>query len=322
MTSLTDFASNLKRYQSILITAHENPDPDSIGSMLALYFGLGQLGKTCYLISSDAVPDNLSWPGIESIKCHDQLKSIPHFEAAVVLDCDPERTGEVAGVIEQASVVFNIDHHQGNPGKGDFNYIDPEEPATATMVYKVLQAMAVKIDPAIAQAVYGGVVGDTGGFRYANTSAEVLEICAELVRNGANPAVTAREIFETKSWEFMQILGFALTKLQRSAEGRVVWLALSCEDFKRYRVDPTQFDGLVQYARMVEGCEIAILFREVAPNEIRIGFRSQQTDVGSLARSLGGGGHRLASGCKLTGSLSDVCQTVVDEAIATLRQEV
>src|SRR5690554_6857940 len=241
--------------------------------MLGLYHGLKQLGKKCQMISGDPIPDSLSWAGISEILVEvDDVE----FDTIVVLDCEPDRTGTVAPMLARAKVLMNIDHHQKNPGHGQYSYIDTDEAATAVMVYNVLEELGCTITPEIAQALYGGIVGDTGGFRHANTTQKVLSIAAKLVGLGANPNKTAREIFDTKPWQFVKLLGHTLTNMQRSEDGKILWMALDSKDFAAFDADPTESDQLIQYGRMVEGTEVVVLFREVEPGEVRIGFRSHR----------------------------------------------
>lgn len=298
-------------HDDYLIIAHEHPDPDSVGSMLGLYHGLRLLGKQCKMMASDPIPSNISWPGVEDVLPFDPEVS---FNAVVILDCDPHRTGSLVELGLNAALSFNVDHHQGNPGICTYNYLDPSEPAASTMVYNILVDLGVEFTPEIGQAIYGGIIGDTGGFRHANTDTRVLRIAADMVEAGADPAKTSREIFETKPWGFAQLLGHALSTMQRSSDGKIVWMSIRYQDFLKYDFDPTQSDQLVQYARMIAGVEIAILFREIAPNEVRLGFRSHQVDVGSLAREFGGGGHILASGAKMEGKIEDIEAKVLERA--------
>ena len=303
----------LKEHDNYIIVGHEHPDPDSLGSMLGLYFGLKQIGKKCRMVSGDPVPRNLTWPGLEYIE-HIPNGFEPAQECIIVVDCEPARTGSIAPGVQKAKCLFNIDHHRGSRGSGHVVYVDPAEAATSVIIYRILKELDIHFDKEIATALYGGIVGDTGGFRYANTTSEVLRIASELVTYGVEPDTIAREIFASQTWSFMKLLGFALNNLQRDVEGKLVWMTVSYEDFKRFNADPVQTDHLVQYARMVDTTEIAIVFREVEPGEIRIGFRANSVDVERLARHFGGGGHKLASGAKIMGELDTVAKEVITTA--------
>lgn len=304
----------LQEQQEFIITSHEHPDPDSLGSMLGLYFGLQQLGKSCRMVSADPPPTNLDWPGLDQIEVLSHALTAEENHWIVVLDCEPARTGLLSNEIAASGKIINIDHHQGNKFLGQFSYINPDEPATSIMVYRILKELGVTLDKTIATALYGGIVGDTGGFRYTNTTAETFTIAAELVALGIDHARIARQIFACKPIEFIRLLGHALSNLQSDLDGRLVWLVVSYADFERWGADPAETDQLIQYARMVDTAQIALLFREVKPGEIRVGFRSEAVDVGKLAGQFGGGGHKLAAGAKMSGSLERAVETVLEAA--------
>lgn len=308
----------LHQLDNFCIAAHENPDPDSLGSMVALYLGLISLGKKAMMVCGDPIPYDFPWAALAAVQAPTEVGPCQNM---VVLDCHPNRTGTAKPLVEQAQTVFNIDHHVGNRGETTYHYIDTAEPATASMVHRVLRQLDVTITKPMADALYAGIVGDTGGFRYGNTTSSVLALGAELVALGAEPDTTSRLIFETKSWGFMSLLGRTLETMERSADGAVVWMTVDHDAFKESDVDPQEGDQFIQYSRMVSGVKVAILFRETSPGTIRLGFRSHSLDVGSLARTLGGGGHRLASGAKVEGTMDQWVPRVVAAAQALVDSE-
>lgn len=310
MNSLQDIVLFFKEQDDFIFVGHKNPDPDSLGSILSLYHGLTKLGKKCRMVSGDPVPQDLSWPGLKLIE-HIPQGFDPGESNIVVLDCEPHRTGSIAAGVQNAKYLVNIDHHQRGRGVGDLVYVNSAEAANSVIVYRILRELAIPFDLEIAIPLYGGIVGDTGGFRHANTTSEVLNIAAELVDYGVKPAPIAREIFASKSFGFLKLLGYALNKLETAAEGQIVWLTVSSEEFALFPVDPESTDPLISYARMLDTAEIAMVFREIKPGEIKLGLRANQVDVGSLARHLGGGGHMLASGATLSGDLNQVSTAVV-----------
>lgn len=313
MNSLQEIVRHLQEHDGFIVVGHEGPDPDSLGSMLGLYFGLTKLGKECRVVSADPIPAYLSWPGLDKIE---QLPEgfHPGESCVIVVDCEPQRTGAISPGVQEAKFLINIDHHERGRGIGDLVYVDSTEAATSVIIYRLLLELGVPLDRDIATVLYGGIVGDTGGFRHANTNSEVLTIAAQLLTYGVQPDQVAREIFSTQPLDFMRLLGFALSNLQTSVEGRLVWCALSSEDFQRFDVDPNNTDHLVSYVRMLDTAEIAMVLREVSPGVIRLGLRANKVDVGSLARHFGGGGHKLASGATLRGDFQEVVAEVIKTA--------
>lgn len=310
MNSFLEVVQFFGNSDDFIFVGHENPDPDSLGSMLSLYHGLTKFGKKCRMVSGDPVPTDLSWPGMEKIE-YIPADFDPGPSNVVVLDCEPHRTGAIAEGVQRAKFLVNIDHHQRGRGEGDLVYVNSNEAANSVITYRILKELAIPFDLNIAIALYGGILGDTGGFRHANTNSEVLTIAAELLTYGVEPAPIAREIFSSQPWGFLKLLGYALNKLETSVEGQLVWLALSHEEFKQFPVEPENTDHLVSYARMLDTAEVAMVFREIKPGEIRLGLRANHVDVGSLARHLGGGGHKLASGATLKGNITEITAEVV-----------
>lgn len=313
MNSFQDVVRHLEKFDDFIVVGHEGPDPDSLGSMLGLYFGLTKLGKRCRMVSADPLPPYLNWPGL------DQVEYIPQgFDAGdscvIVLDCEPARTGSIKDGVLNAKCLVNIDHHQRGRGIGDVVYVEPTEAATSVIIYRILLALEVPFDKELATVLYGGIVGDTGGFRHANTTSEVLNIAGDLLRYGVKPDIVAREIFSMQPLSFLKLLGYALSKLETAQDGKLAWIGISHEEFSRFGVDPSNTDSLISFARMLDTCEIAMVFREISPGEIKLGLRANQMDVGALARHFGGGGHKLASGATLSGDLKQIAQEVVATA--------
>lgn len=313
MNSLHEIVHYLKEQDDFILVGHEQPDPDSLGSMLGLYFGLTQLGKRCRVVSADPIPSRLTWPGLEHIEVIPSGFD-PGESCLIVVDCEPNRTGGIQEGVLKAKRLVNFDHHQRDRGIGDLVYVDPEEAATAIIIYRLLRLLDVTFDKNMATALYGGILGDTGSFRHANTSSEVLRISAELMEYGLEPALMAREIFSSQPYGFMQLLGFALQSLEMAQAGRLVWISVAYDDFQQFDVRPEETDNLVNYARMVETAEIAFVVREIKPGECKLGFRSNGPDVSILAKHFGGGGHKLASGATMHGDVREITKLVTTTA--------
>lgn len=313
MNTLAEVAQFLREHDDYIIVGHENPDPDSIGSMLGLYYGLVQMNKRCRMVSADPIPKTLTWTGLELIE-HIPEGIDAQDRCVIVLDCEPGRTGTIAPEVQKAKFLVNLDHHRRDRGIGHIVYVNPDEAATSTIVYHLLGELGVELNLQIATPLYGGIVGDTGGFRHANTSAEILAIAGKLLEYKVNPATVAREIFSSYSLNYLRMLGYALSKLETALNGRLVWLALTYEDFLKFDVSPEEADQFISYVRMLKTAEISMIFRETAPNQIRLGLRAYQIDIQKLASSFGGGGHKLASGARFEGELQTIIDKVVEAA--------
>ncbi|HBG02657.1 MAG TPA: hypothetical protein DDW87_14005 [Firmicutes bacterium] len=313
MNSLPEVVQYLREQDDFILVGHENPDPDSLGSILGLYFGLKQLGKKCRAVSADPPPSDLTWPGLDRVE-HIPTGFDPGESCVVVLDCEPGRTGSISDGVRKARRLVNIDHHERGRGLGDVVYVEPKEAATSVIVYRILLELGVVFDLEIATVLYGGIVGDTGGFRHANTTSEVLSIAGELLEFGVEPAPIAREIFSSQPLGFLKLLGLMLSNLQTSMDGQLVWMVTSYDQFLDFGVDPRNTDHLINFARMLNTAEIAMVLREINPGDIRLGLRARSVDVGRLARHFGGGGHRLAAGASLKGDLQELSTKVAKTA--------
>ncbi len=313
----------LRQRERFLILLHVRPDGDSVGSSLALALGLRKLGKAAVVVRSDDLPLNLLFlPGVDQVVSYEELLPLPdRYDGAVLIDCgDRERVGPAAPLLERAEKVINIDHHVSNGRFGDLNCIDVEAAAAGEIVRAILRDLGVELDPAIATALYTAVVTDTGSFRYENTSAATHELAAELLRHGVEPAEVARRIWEDKPLSSLRLLERALGSLRLDEGGRVAWMSLTREDFARAGARRDESEGIVNYGRSLAGVEVAILFLEEGPDEVKVSLRShRRVDVSRVAAAFGGGGHARAAGCTLRVPLAEAEARVlalVREALA------
>lgn len=293
-----------------LIACHENPEGDAIGSELALALALRKTGKTATVLNSDPVPSNLRFlPGADTVVFDGDGSG---YEVAVVLDCgSPERTGRVGAELRKCAVTVNIDHHVTNGRHGELCLVDPAAAATGVLIYRVLDAMGVAIDPEIAVNLYVSILTDTGSFRYSNANPEAFEIAAEMVRRGVDPWSVSERVYETRSRESVGLLGRVLSSLETAASGKVAAITTMRRDLEDFRARKDSLEGFVNYPRSIAGVEVAVAFREEGDGEFRVSFRAKgRVDVATIAADFGGGGHRNASGCTVTGTLPEVKRRV------------
>jgi phosphoesterase RecJ-like protein len=314
MNSMAQIARQLQNSDDYLIVGHSIPDGDCVGSLLGLYLGLTDCGKKVAMALQDAVPERYHYlSGWEEIKRPSELKVIP--ANIIFLDCaDRDRVGDelLALINNPKTVVFNIDHHIQSAPYGEYNYIDPGAAATGEIIFSLLQTMQVQIRPAIADCLYAAIVMDTGGFLNSNTTPTTMHIAASLLEMGANVDQARVRLFESKSRLEVALLGLALKYIEFSDDGRIAWMSLPYEKVKA--IDALDFhpEGIINYTRMIDGVEVGILFREIEPGIVKIGFRSKgNTDVASIAALYNGGGHRQAAGARQEGKLEEVRDKVI-----------
>jgi len=298
--------------ERFLIACHENPEGDAIGSELALALALRKIGKTATVLNSDPVPASLRFlPGADTVR---YAEDGSRYDVAVVVDCgSPQRTGRVETELRKCPVTVNIDHHVTNGRHGDYCLIDPDAAATGILIYRVLSAMEIPVDPSIAVNLYVAVLTDTGSFRYSNANPEAFEIAGEMVRRGVDPWSVSEQVYETQSRERIGLLGRVLSTLEFAGNGRVAAITTLRKDLEAFRLNKDSLEGFINYPRSIAGVEVAVAFREEDDGEIRVSLRSKgRVDVSRVASGFDGGGHRNASGCTLRGSIDDAKRRVFE----------
>jgi len=308
------FREFIDRRDGFLILSHQDPDGDALGSSLALEAALRNRGKRAVTANESPVPESLRFlPGWDSVRLAADLTEA--YGAVFVLDCSSlDRVGPSAErLVRPDAAVACIDHHAGgNKGFGDPRLVDVEASATAELVHDLLQGVGLPITPEIAACLYAGIASDTGAFRYLNTTPKILRLAARLVEEGADPALTAEALYARKSAGSLRILGLALASLESRAEGQVAALTISRDMFDRARATPEDADGIVQYAKALQGSRVGVLIQEPLPGEVRISFRSDgSVDVNQVAGRFGGGGHRNAAGARVKGELLPVREAIL-----------
>lgn len=316
MNSLEQLAAEIAKRDHFILISHTMPDGDSIGSLLGLYQGLRSMGKEVSMFLQDSVPaiyhylqgsDLVLSPG----KVHGAIENV------IFLDCaDEERAGQDAlNVLADRQFTINIDHHQSNTLFGDINYIQPKAAATAELVYELVKNLGITINPPLANALYAAIIQDTGSFHHSNTTPTTFRTAADLLECGVQLEATRIQLFESKSRVDICLLGRALNSIEFSPDGKVAWMTITYQDAESLGALNIHPEGIINHTLMVEGVEVGLLFRETAPDKIKIGFRSKgAVDVSKLAIGFGGGGHRQASGAQMDSSMEE-CQRKIIQAV-------
>ena len=304
-----------------LLTSHLSPDGDAIGSELGLARILRKLGKGAVVWNRDATPPiYLPLPGAARIHSGEEPPAgFPEaFSALVVLECPSlDRTGleaHLAGL-----PIVNVDHHLGNQHYGQVNWVDTAAPAVGVMVHRLAQALKVGMDEETATCLFLTLVTDTGGFRFANATADAFESAAMLVREGAKPETVSQWLHESRPEASLRLLGAMLHTLELHEDGRIATAALTEEMFARCGAAPGDTEGLVDYPRSISGVQAVALFRQVGGDRYKVSLRSRgDVDVEQLARRHGGGGHKNAAGFTTDGELGALRQQVTGELAGAL----
>ena len=313
MNKITDIAREIRNRDNYLLLSHAIPDGDSIGSLLGMHQALKILGKKSRMLLQDPVPRIYNYlPGSSEVMSPARFDG--EVENVIFLDCaDEERAGqELLTLLSSRTFTINIDHHQSNTMFGDMNYIQPNMAATAEILYHLAKILPVEINPPLANALYAGIVQDTGSFHHSNTSAETFRIAADLLECGVDLAETRINLFESKSRAEMSLLICALKSMQFSADGKLAWMTVTYKEAENLGVLDLHPEGIINHTLMIEGVEVGMLFRETKPGTIKVGYRSKgKVDVAHLASAFGGGGHRQAAGVTMEGTMDQIKDQVI-----------
>lgn len=282
--SIKDVASFLKDQKEVAITTHTGVDGDAVGSSVALLYLMQSLGAQAVFCHSEVIPPYLSW-----LLPEPPLKACPPDWPLLVVDSSrDDRVG-----VPHGDVALNLDHHEDNPLYGELNLVDPGAAASAQVVAALFRQLGLPYNLLAAEAIYTGMLTDTGGFRFRNISPEVHELTADLLRSGVVPADIYNRIYRSETVEQLNIIGVALARAARY--GKVLISVVSAEDYRRCNATEQDSKGAIDYLRMVGGVEIIAHLRETSEGT-KVSMRSETFDVGGVARRFGGGGHRLAAG--------------------------
>ncbi|MDF2668063.1 MAG: bifunctional oligoribonuclease/PAP phosphatase NrnA [Paenibacillus sp.] len=304
----------IKRNDHFLVVAHVNPDGDAASSTFAVGWLLKRLGKHFTMVNEDVMPRKFSYLwGYNQLMEVADLSDDLIIEAVISVDCaDESRIGKVRERFPVDVPLLNIDHHPTNDYFGHVQLIREDAAATVELLFDLTAKLGVQMTRELAECIYTGLLTDTGGFRYSNTSPEVMRIASDLLQHGVQGHQLAETLLETITRSHIAVLQRALGTLSFAFEHKICWISVSAEDIELTKASPEDLEGLIQYPRNIEGVEVGLLFKQVDGNRVKISFRSSgNVDVAKVAKSFGGGGHVRASGCTLDGPLPNVIQQVV-----------
>jgi phosphoesterase RecJ-like protein len=312
VSDFDDIIAEVKRCRSFLISVHINPDGDALGSQLALMLALKKMQRNVVMQNLDPVPEIYGFlPHTKEIKIGKPVTG--RYDACIVLDADPPRTG-LFDVSCPAETLINIDHHVTNGSPWQHTWLNPSASATGEMIYELIRGLDVPIDRDIAVCLYTAIFTDTGSFRYTNTTPESMRISALLLEAGADPWLVTENVYESFAYRRLKLLGSALAAMERSRDGRVAWIVVTDELYRRTETTGEDTDNFVNYVRSVKGVEVAVLFRQIGVSRYKISLRSKgRVDLSGLARSFGGGGHKNAAGGVLDGPIEKVTSRVIGD---------
>ncbi len=325
LTEAEAVLAELRQAAKLLLTTHENPDGDALGSLLAMHWVLEQIGKDSVMYVS---PDEFPLPYEYRDMVFEGLLVAPPDDlderTVVFLDCGNIERMPVDFLRREGVHILNVDHHHDNTRFGTVNLVDPTASCTAEIVWCLARELGAELTPQIADAMYVGLVTDTGRFSYENTSPDSHRMAAELIEAGVDPHLVNRRLYEDLPYGRLQLLQRALASVQREEGGAMTLASLTRSDFEDAEALETDAEGIVDHMRAVEGTAVAVLVRELLAEDRRglrkVSLRATdgRVDVSRIARAFGGGGHPQAAGFTTELSLGELVDRLRAEVAAQL----
>ena len=314
---MKEVTAALKGARRIALVSHRDPDPDTIGSAIALGLGLESLGKRVSWHCADPVPEQQRFlKGSERF-----TQEPPPEDVDLVVTVDFGSVERAKFALPARPTLVNIDHHASNDHFGTANLVDATSAASAELVSRVIDALGIKWTPEMATAALVGIMTDTGSFQFPSTDARALDRAARLREAGADLQAITYNIFRNKRFEALKLWGFAFSRLTREHGAELVWTEIRAGDLGAAQARDEDISGLVEQVARSSGMRVALLFNEQA-GSVKVSCRTSQwepsVDASALMARFGGGGHVRAAGALAEGDLADVRDRVLDAARAAL----
>jgi phosphoesterase RecJ-like protein len=301
-SGLERVSAELRSRDRFLLTAHEGPDGDALGSLLGMHHLLTQLGKDSVMfLAAKEFPLPIEYRFLPLEEVFHEPPADMADRTVIFLDCGNIDRMPVDFLTAGDNVLINIDHHHDNTRFGDVNLVDVEASCTAEIVYDLAMALGARISREMAAALYVGLITDTGKFMYENTSANTHRIAAELIEAGVDIDDTYRRLYEHVPLEKLRLVSRALDGIQRHCADRLVLTYITTADYEATGSGEEMTEGVIDHLRSIDGTKVAAVVRDLADRgraARKVSLRSSDgtIDVSAIARKHGGGGHKRAAG--------------------------
>lgn len=307
MITLESAAKTLLSKDKILILTHRSPDGDTIGSGYALAMALRKLGKSVKVDCTDPFPEKYSY-------FTDKLEKL-EFDEEFVVSVDIADTKLLGEKLSDYAdkIYLCIDHHGSNTKYAKEYYVEASAAAAAQVIAKLIRLMNVEFDKDIANAIYTGITTDTGCFRYTNVTAETHRIAADMIDCGAESGMINRLMFETKSRSRLEIERRVMDSIQFYLDGRCAIAYATIDMMKESGAVDSDMEGVSSLPRQIEGVMAGITLREKNNGKFKVSVRTtDELDASAICANFGGGGHKAAAGCMITGTLNEAIEQIIE----------
>lgn len=331
---MIDILKELEGCRTIAISGHVRPDGDAVGSCAAMARFLSKAVPDARIdVFSESFNHSLmkNIPGAESFhqekdEAGNYITPVDRYDAFLVLDCDSSRIGGASALCEGAGRIINIDHHASRGGgSAHVSFVVPHASSTCELVYEVIRAAEQNgnsyLDAETAQAIYTGMVTDTGVFRYSNVSPRTMEIAADLIRFGFDFPTICREVFFEKTYVQQQIMGRALLESIRILDGQCIFCVIEKKTMAFYGATSVDLEGIASQLMLTEGVKAAVFLQEVEPLRFRVSLRTNgEVNAAQVCAFYGGGGHDRAAGCTISSTWRDAVNNLAESIEMQLKK--
>ncbi|WP_334072945.1 MULTISPECIES: bifunctional oligoribonuclease/PAP phosphatase NrnA [Paenibacillus] len=306
----------LTEHDNFLVVAHIQPDGDAVSSTLAVGWLLSCLGKKYVMVNEGPIPKRMEylWEADKIVNLSEAPLETT-YNHVICVDCaDFKRTGKSSLYFAENAEILNIDHHPTNDGYGTCNLIVPHAAATAEILFDLMTFMNLSLDKHAATLIYTGLLTDTGGFRYSNTTPKVMATASKLLEYGVDGPGLSELLLEQMTLPQLRLLTRALNGLQITEDGKISWVSVDDEDLRITGAINEDLEGIVNYPRNIQGVEVGLLFKVISETAVKVSMRSAgKVDVAQVAQSFGGGGHVRAAGARIEGTLERIVPQVLEQ---------
>lgn len=305
----------IKNAKKILIISHVNPDGDALGSTCGLYKAIyNRFKKKADMCALSYVSPSYKFlPNLDLAKSHYDTSLV--YDLVITVDvADIERIKDMKILFDKAKSTINIDHHKTNIGFGEYNFVVPDASSTGEVLYNLFKNSGWEIDKETAECLYAAILTDTGGFRFDNTTSDVLAISADLVTKGADPNKIYAHCYEFKSKNFVMFQNYCINKAVFLKDDTIAYTTVYKRDLEKFNGKDDFTEGLAEQLRAIDTTDLAFVVKELDPGKsCKVSMRSKKYDVAEICSAFGGGGHSRAAGCTIKSNMETAVKKILDE---------
>lgn len=306
----------IKSSKNILVISHLNPDGDTLGSICAMSEVIREnFHKECELLCVSKVPKTYDFlPNVSKIKTLDDVDISREFDLVINVDVAAiDRIGEAKVLFDKAKFTVNLDHHKTNRGYADLNIINPDASSTGELLADIFKQLGWKVSYETAVCLYTAILTDTGSFRFDNTTSDSLKAAADMVKAGVKPAEIYKKVYESSSKNHVLFQAYCVSKAEFCQNDKVVYTTVYKKDIEKFNAPEDCTEGLTEKLRAIVTTEVAFVVRQISSSMSKISMRSKNVDVAEICGVFGGGGHRLAAGCMIKGTVEESIKKILEE---------